>query len=508
MNFVPVKRWLLLLLALGLIVAARFWNAQQIFVDHQIYFVDADCYSRMTRVAAVVAHPGLILRHHDFENWPLGTIPHTTALFDYVIASVGWITGKIDLAGAITPVIIALVSGIVLWKWTNQFRLFTQIAVLLTFAISPILVHGTVLGRPDHQSLLLLLVITALATEWELQKPTFSRKIAILNGLAWGLALWTSLFEPAVLLLANLLLGFAIHRGKWLTPTRNTSLITLVVTALIALSIEHWHTGPLPTGPLFERWAKSIGELAPVGWFSGTYLGWFGLIVFALPFALGWQIFRDKNKAALHWGLLLFLSYILTTTAARWGYFMGIAVLFALPVVLEKWRSRWLGAAFFLGFWPVAADWDARLLPARSEQERLAEQREDYRQLRQICTSIHGDGVIAPWWLSPPIAYWTGANCVAGSSHQSLPGNEDVALFYLSRFPEKSHDILRRREVTWVIAYEPSRVLSTASSLLDIPAANDAFAVTLYNTPRSVPGFLQLERETEFFKLYRVTDHR
>jgi len=45
----------------------------------------ADCYARMTRVEMVSAKPGLIVRHHTFENFPQGTTPHTTAPLDYLI---------------------------------------------------------------------------------------------------------------------------------------------------------------------------------------------------------------------------------------------------------------------------------------------------------------------------------------------------------------------------------------------------------------------------------------
>jgi hypothetical protein len=39
----------------------------------------------MTRVRMCSKHPGLIVRHHDFENFPTGTTPHTTVPLDYLI---------------------------------------------------------------------------------------------------------------------------------------------------------------------------------------------------------------------------------------------------------------------------------------------------------------------------------------------------------------------------------------------------------------------------------------
>src|SRR6058998_2086098 len=68
-----------------LILATRCANYQDVFVAGNVYFTDADCYARMTRVRMCEKKPGLIVRHHDFENFPQGTTPHTTALLDYLI---------------------------------------------------------------------------------------------------------------------------------------------------------------------------------------------------------------------------------------------------------------------------------------------------------------------------------------------------------------------------------------------------------------------------------------
>ena len=51
------------------------------------YFVDPDCYSRMSRVEQVVAAPWRAIRFHDFENAPVGVLPHTTAPTDFLIAA-------------------------------------------------------------------------------------------------------------------------------------------------------------------------------------------------------------------------------------------------------------------------------------------------------------------------------------------------------------------------------------------------------------------------------------
>src|SRR5437870_9468810 len=90
----------------ALILATRCANYPDVFVGGNIYFTDADCYARMTRARMCAEHPGLIVRHHDFENFPQGTTPHTTAPLDYLIGPLAsllkpFTAQPIDLAGAV-----------------------------------------------------------------------------------------------------------------------------------------------------------------------------------------------------------------------------------------------------------------------------------------------------------------------------------------------------------------------------------------------------------------------
>src|SRR5439155_16398805 len=75
----------------------------------------------------------------------------------------------IDLSGAVISPLLALIGSCFLWSWSGRMKLRYRWALLILFAISPILVHGTALGRPDHQSLLILLVTIAICAEWTLQ---------------------------------------------------------------------------------------------------------------------------------------------------------------------------------------------------------------------------------------------------------------------------------------------------------------------------------------------------
>src|SRR5437867_8391851 len=162
----------------------------------------------MTRAQMCDAQPGLIVRHHAFENFPQGTTPHTTAPLDYLILALSMLlkpftAHSIDLAGALISPSLAVLGGWFLWWWSVKFRY--RWITLIVYAISPILVHGTELGRPDHQSLLMLLVTIAICAEWSMQAElgasaaTDRIKWGIVSGVAWGLAIWTSAYESLVL---------------------------------------------------------------------------------------------------------------------------------------------------------------------------------------------------------------------------------------------------------------------------------------------------------------------
>src|SRR4051812_9091262 len=115
-----ISRIVLLVLELAvltaLILATRSANYRDVFVNGNVYFTDADCYSRMTRVRLCATHPGLILRHHQFENYPQGTTPHTTAPLDYLILGLSilirpFAPNAIDVAGALISPLLVIATG-------------------------------------------------------------------------------------------------------------------------------------------------------------------------------------------------------------------------------------------------------------------------------------------------------------------------------------------------------------------------------------------------------------
>jgi hypothetical protein len=516
-NFLP---WAGLAMWLALTLAACCWNWRQVFVRGQVYFADPDCYSRMTRVQQVIATPWKSIRFHDFENAPLGIVPHTTAPMDLLLAALAgvihlgcWITGfhdppsPLDLAGAFLSPLLGMTLVAFLWRWGRWLALPNRNAVLVIAAISPILAHGFELGRPDHQSFVLLLVGAALASEIALWKRP-SEAWEVLSALLWALALWTSFFEPLILLGATALMRRGVL-GRKANPDRR-AVVVFVLILVGAILFDGWRVWA-PSAEernYFFRWALNIGELRHAT--LPQLFRWTGWLLIISPVLLFWRFWTERDRSCAALAALLLLLTGLSLWHMRWGYFLAIVFALSLPWALAviPWKPVvWL--ALGISLWPMAGEWDRQLYP--HEQGRIAreEDREDaflLRETAQALISPQRTIILAPWWLSPAIAYWSGQRCVGGSSHQSLPGIVDSSRFYLSTAPEEACEILRKRSVNYVIAYEPSRVVSNSAQILGQTPPDNPLGKILYEHPSSAPAFLRLVYENKYFKVFEARD--
>jgi hypothetical protein len=535
----------------ALILATRCANYQDVFVGGNVYFVDADCYARMTRVRMCHAKPGLIVRHHDFENFPQGTTPHTTAPFDYLILALSLAIAAprpavapyhLDLAGAFISPLLALFGGWFLWWWSRRMRFRYRWVTLVLYAISPILVHGTELGRPDHQSLAMLLVTIAICAEWSSQcdgpraiavnRPYLrtSGPWSIVSGVAWGLAIWNSAYEALVVFLLLTVVSALENRQTLLAKSRRAGWLCFVLTIAIALLIER-RTPSLAifhANAIFNNWAGTIGELAHVSPANPIWLRWCGYLLLLTPVLIWVRVRYQRDGAsgppgpqtgsavasgrALPIYVLLIATYFLTIWQARWGYFFALMFVLALPALLEPIRSRaavWI--AFILSIFPILRDWDERLWPGEMQLASRMEQRNEAAQIRDLALNLQSTETrpfLAPWWLSPSIAYWSGQPGVAGSSHESLSGIEDSARFFLSEDSQKAREILKKREAAWVLAYDTERVAQNSAAVLKKPLPPHALCRVLDRTPSQAPPFLVFFAQNATCKLYRVAIER
>ena len=497
----------------ALILATRWANYGDVFVGSEIYFTDADCYSRMTRARICLENPGRIIRHHSFENFPTGTTPHTTAPLDYLIvgltAVLKPVSGRaLDLAGAVISPLLALLTGWFLWWWSRRSGLRYRGALLLLFAVSPILVHGTELGRPDHQSLLLGLLTVALCAEWTLLSAE-SRGWSLVSGAAWGLSLWVSFYEPLVLLLAVVLAQMVFARQKFCARQRLIGWASCVGIVLLALVLEQrlpvWPATGL--NPIFSNWASTIGELTPVPINEPVWLRWTGLLLIPLP-ALLWISMTKVRSTPVFLAALLVASFALTMWQARWAYFFALIFALAVPGLLSVLRNPIAGWTLFsISLFPLLTDWDERLWPNESQSALALERRAEAIGWRQAAAHLAAPTeapFLAPWWFSPAVAYWSGQPGVAGSSHESLDGIEQSARFFVASDPETARAILEKTRAVWVLAYDADRTGANSAALLGFPVPENPLSRVLDRTPGQAPAFLQLAAQNSVCKLFRV----
>jgi hypothetical protein len=510
----------------ALILAARCANYQDVFIAGNVYFVDADCYARMTRVQMCDAKPGLIVRHHAFENFPQGTTPHTTAPLDYLILGLSLLlkpftAQPLDMAGAFISPLLALFGGWFLWWWSQKMKFQYGWVMLVLYAVSPILVHGTELGRPDHQSLSMLLVTVAICAEWSSRTRAADSIVpggldnwSIVSGVAWGLAIWNSAYEPLVLFLLVIVGSVLENRELLLAKSRRAGWFGFVFIIAIALLIERRipSFSILHSDAIFKNWARTIGELGHVSPANPIWLRWCGYFFLITPILLWLNVNKTSRKAdrVTPWfvAVLLVATYGFTIWQARWGYFFVLIYIIALPALLEPIKSRaavWI--AFVLSMYPILHDWDERLWPSETQLARRAEQRIESAQIRDLSLSLQSSQTrpfVAPWWLSPSIAYWSGQPGIAGSSHESLSGIEDSARFFLSEDSQKAREILKQREAAWVFAYDSDRVTQNSAAVLNEPFPVNPLCRVLDRTPGQAPAFLVFSAQNAACKLYRT----
>ena len=502
--------WILLILAVGL--TAFTWNHESVFFGGEVYFTDGDCYARMTRVRMIEAEGLHSIRSHDFENFPDGTTPHTTMPLDALIAGLSQIlrpffSNHLSMAGAWISPLLGFALLVFLAAWSFRMRLPYRRAMLLLVAVSPILAHGFQIGRPDHQSLLVFLIAVAMSAEVGIVLQR-GRAWVFVSASAWALALWVSLFEPLILLvlvLANC--GAFLFFIPRLRPTLRQVIVPVGLffgLLAAALIIDGWRAAAFH--PAFDRWAQNIGELRST---TPTVLfGWCGWLLVILPLLLAWRFRRDREIVGL-----VFLAPILATAGltlhhARWGYFVALFCAMALPWALSALRWRWLAwIAFVVSVWPIASEWDHLLYPTDSVWRARAENLADAVALRDAAIRLRGlphGGVMAPWWFCPSIVWWSGQPCIGGSSHQSLPGIVDSCEFYLSESPEKAEGILKKRQIRYIFAYEPQRVISNSAQILGRQSISTPLGASLYKHPKESGLDAELIYANRYFNVLGV----
>jgi hypothetical protein len=299
-----------------------------------------------------------------------------------------------------------------------------------------------------------------------------------------------------------------------LARSRRAGWLCFVLIIAIALLIER--RAPsfsiVYSNPLFQNWARTIGELAHVSPGNPIWLRWTGYLFLVTPFLIWINLTKTRRKSEsttpLFVLVLLVVTYALTILQARWGYFFVLLFALAIASLLEPIKSRaavWM--AFFLSMFPVLRDWDERLWPNETRLAGRVEHRNESAQLRDLALTLRSSEIrpfLAPWWLSPSIAYWSGQPGVAGSSHESLDGIADTARFFFSDDWQKARQILQNHQTAWVVAYDSERVAQNSGAILGLALPARPLCRVLDRTPAHVPEFLVFSAQNGAFKLYRI----
>jgi len=482
----------------------------------------------MSRALRVSAEPGTVIRHQNFENWPEGVVSHATAPLDYSIVGLERVVrglwpergrlavlreSTLDLAGAlISPLLGVLLCGFMA-LWSAGITRGTRIssgawwAAPLLAALSPPLVHATVFGRPDHQSLLLLLLAVALGAEHRMQGAP-SLRWAWAGGLGWGGALWVSLYEPLVLLGAVFLLSLWLWRPSWTVRARAhwaAALALPVATGWFVDGIRIVRPEAAWTEAL-KRWGSTIGELQTVGRLE-VINQWAGLLVWFAPLVLLW-LARREGRAVLGWLAMLVLTAGLTLWQVRWCPYFVLVFLFCLPFIFS-FRVTHLsaGVIFTLSLWPVFTDWGRRIFPDAQTSERRYMERSERLNARLAAERMRSSELlpfIAVWWHSPALAYWSGQPAVAGSGHEGISGIVDSARFFLSTEPREARQILKSRGVRLVVASDSARAVENSSAILGYLPSEKSLAERLWQSNLSEVWGLVGESNVTTFRVLRV----
>ncbi len=518
-----------LLLLLGA-TALRFHNLTNVLVGGHFYFVDADCYSRLSRVRMVLAQPGNPVRRQFFENWPEGVQSHATAPLDYLIAGLermlhwGWprvgrvgalADAALDLAGALVSPLLGLALGMFVWCWARGLvrgdgsrPAWWWVAPLLV-ALSPPLVHASVFGRPDHQSLLVVLLGVGLAAE-ERMLQRAAPGWAWAGGLCFGMALWVSLYEPLVLLAGAAAAGMCFWRASWMRWHRVQWALCLALPVCLGVWIDGLELVVPRAGSveLLKRWAGTIGELGRIEDFS-VLSNWGGYLWACVPVGL-WLEARRTRRGPAVWGwlLVLGLATALSIWQLRWTPYWGLILALCAPMALAGASdSRLVLPALLAAFFPVATEWNARLFPDAKTRATRHLDRSELINARRAAERMRSEEVqpfLAVWWLSPALAYWSGQPAVAGSGHEGIEGISDSARFFLSTDPVVAKEILSARRVRYVVASDSARAVENACRILGSAPPGAPLAELLWRPDPGPEWGLKGESNVVNFRLLRV----
>jgi hypothetical protein len=505
----------------------RFHNLTEVLVEGRFYFVDADCYSRMSRVREVAQHPGTVVRMHWFENWPQGVVSHATSPLDYAVyllsVPVGWMTPEtgrwsvllgqsLDVAGAlIGPLLGGVLVGVLALGfgfWEKEGLETGRVTAVCLSVVSPALVHATTFGRPDHQALLVVLLALGLLSERRMARGG-GHGWAWMGGGALGTALWVSWWEPAVFLLLILGCSAAGWPRTWTPGLRGRWGAALLGCVVLGITVDGAHVAlPSPdTWDILGRWGGTIGELQALESFFGL-LRWSGALLLGVPVAVVFALRQSRARELLSWSTMLAVMTALTVWQIRWSPYFVLVCVFVFPEALGFVRKSWMRMSLALfSFWPIASEWDDRWFATVGQSVERDLDRSERINLRLAAERLRSHELlpfVAPWWHAPALAYWSGQPAVGGSSHEGIAGIRDSARIYLGTDPEEVRALLGEKKACVIVAGDRARIVENCSQLLGQVPPVKPLADLLWSAEIPLAWGLLGESNVTTFRLVRV----
>lgn len=95
---------------------------------------------------------------------------------------------------------------------------------------------------------------------------------------------------------------------------------------------------------------------------------------------------------------------------------------------------------------------------------------------------------------------------IVGSWHEGLDGMADTARFFLATDFLRAREMLRNRQVEWVLGYDWERFADNSARLLGVSIPDQTLCRLLDRSPSQAPRFLVLSGQNRTAKLFRFAD--
>jgi hypothetical protein len=234
------------------------------------------------------------------------------------------------------------------------------------------------------------------------------------------------------------------------------------------------------------------------------------LIALTLPF-VAWRLWIRTGDRKTDRFLVLLTAFliILTVFQRRWIYYASLGELFLIVRYCQNSPFRWTRLVVMAIFLIGLADAGYTQVGASRTVNQPS------LQLARIARSIdEPGGIMAPWWLSPGLLYFSGQPIVSGSSHCGISGIVAGAKFFTATNWAEAERILRERQARWIVVFDDQAyvypVLNVEREILGLPdytedskAEADTTVWQILVADRYVPTSLRLRAVTDQFKLYK-----